>query len=230
MNGPESPDVPAESNSTQEQLPQPAKKPAKRKLKRAYSRTLKRGAKDQKNPNASPDPPPSPPAVSSQSQVVRRSATTQGAARNTSRAELQSELNSVLEQNALLQSQLDAVTKKLAVSESKRIVAVESLQAGQAKARESLKALREAESVVARQAKEISIAHEHNELIVEDQAQRLKRKHQVSLSMILVSLSRINLTAIAQYLFRIYTNAVWMQRGRSQRGRWKWRGRSISHN
>ena len=227
-------DSPAESNDSQELPQQPAKKPAKRKIKRAYSRTLKRGAKDQKNPHDSLAPPPPPPlpaaSVSSQSQVVRRSATTQGAARNTSRAELQSELNSVLDQNALLQSQLDAVTKKLAVSESKRIVAVESLQAGQAKARESLKALRDAESVAARQAKEISIAHEHNELIVQDQAQRLKRKHQVSLALIIVSLSRINLTAIAQYLFRIYTSAVWMQRGRSQRGRWKWRGRSISHN
>lgn len=180
MNGPESPDVPAESNSTQEQPPQPVKKPAKRKLKRAYSRTLKRGAKDQKNPNASPDPPPSPPAVSSESLVVQRTATTQGAARNASKTELQRELKSVLEQNALLQSQLDAATKKLQSSESKREATSASLHSYQSKFRDSQKRLKQAESMVDRQAKQLSISTEDTDLIVQQKMEQLKSKHKVS--------------------------------------------------
>ena len=95
-------DSPAESNESQELPQQPVKKPAKRKIKRAYSRSLKRGAKDQKNPHDPLAPPPPLPAASvSQSQAVRRSVTTEGASRYTTRADLQSELKSVLDQNAL---------------------------------------------------------------------------------------------------------------------------------
>ena len=182
MNGPESSGTPAESNEGQIPLPQAVKKKSKRK--RAYSRSLKKGASDKKQSNASlpaEDPPSLPaPTASSFASSVQRSATTEGAARKNSKADLQRELKSVLEQNALLRSQLDAANKQLKSSESKRKMAATSLEASQAKSREYKKALRDSESVVSSQAKQISLAREETNMVVEEKMELLKRKHQVS--------------------------------------------------
>ena len=191
MNGPESPGSQAEYNEGQIPLQQPVKKTAKKtaKRKRAYSRTLKKGASDKKQCNASlpaVDPPPLP-AASSCSSAVQRSATTEGAARKNSRADLQRELMSVMEQNSLLQSQLDAANKQLQSSESKRKIAAASLQASQAKTRDFQKALRDSEHVVSCQAKQISLAREQTDMVAEEKMEQQKRKHQVSAVFFIVS-------------------------------------------
>lgn len=171
---------PAETIECQIPLQQPVKKTAKRK--RAYSRSLKKGASDKKQSNASlpaVDPPPLP-AASSCSSAVQRSATTEGAARKNSRADLQRELKSVMEQNSLLQSQLESANKQLQSSESRRKKAAAALMASQAKTRDFQKALRDSESVVSCQAKQISLAREQTDMVVEEKMEQLKRKHQVS--------------------------------------------------
>ena len=95
------------------------------------------------------------------------------------KGQLSNELKRVLSQNTLLQSQVAALEKKLAASESKRQDASASLLASQAKVRESNKALSKAESVVTSQAKEISVAEEDAQMIVNEKMEELKRKHQV---------------------------------------------------
>ena len=128
--------------------------------------------------------------------VVQRTATTQGAARNISKTELQRELKSVLEQNALLQSQLDAAHKQLQSSESKRKISSASLQASQAKTRDFQKALRDAESIVSSQAKQLSLAQEQTDIVVEEKMEQLKRKHQVS-----------SIVVVLYFLFYSLTNS-----------------------
>lgn len=170
--------------STQE--PNPPQKTVKksRKRPRAYSRSLRKGTKDQKTPQDASDPLP-PPSDSTESQAVQHYATSKGAAGNVTKTQLSNELKRVLSENTLLQSQVAALQKNLAASESKRQDVVASLQSSQSRVRESQKALRDAETVVSRQSKQISFAQEHSELMLQDQAQQLKRKHQVSFAFLI---------------------------------------------
>lgn len=155
--------------------PQTAKK---RRLKRTFSRSLKRGAPDKKHRKTSDPHPPLVPTP--QSQAIRENTITRGAARKLSKADLERELKRVLSENALLKSQLDSANKSLAISETKRAQATASHLASQSKARESQKALKNVETVVQLQAKQISIAHEESATMVQEAVERQKRKHQVS--------------------------------------------------
>lgn len=155
--------------------PQTAKK---RRLKRTFSRSLKRGAPDKKHRKTSDPHPPLVPTP--QSQAIRENTITRGAARKLSKADLERELKRVLSENALLKSQLDSANKSLAISETKRAQATASHLASQSKARESQKALKNVETVVQLQAKQISIAHEESATMVQEALERQKRKHQVS--------------------------------------------------
>lgn len=155
--------------------PQTAKK---RRLKRTFSRSLKRGAPDKKHRKTSDPHPPLVPTP--QSQAIRENTITRGAARKLSKADLERELKRVLSENALLKSQLDSANKSLAISEKKRAQATASHLASQSKARESQKALKNVETVVQLQAKQISIAHEESATMVQEALERQKRKHQVS--------------------------------------------------
>lgn len=156
--------------------PQTAKK--KRRLKRAFSRSLKHGAPDKKHRKTSDPHPPLVPTP--QSQAIRENTITRGAARKLSKADLERELKRVLSENALLKSQLDSANKSLAISETKRAQATASHLASQSKARESQKALKNVETVVQLQAKQISIAHKESATMVQEAVERQKRKHQVS--------------------------------------------------
>ena len=120
------------------------------------------------------------PVATAKSKAIKRSVTTESASRKLSKSDLERELKLALEQNAILQSQLAGVNKKLLASESRREATAASLRDYQSKARESRKALKHAESAVDRQAKQLSIATEDTDIIVEEKLEQQKRKHLVS--------------------------------------------------
>ena len=153
-------DPPEESQSPPDPVTaqKPPKKPQPPKRKRAYSRVLKAGARDQKvkKLSAVADETSDPTPQQVQSQAIRDTVVTKSAARKLSKADLERELKTLLAENALLKSQLDSANKSLAISEKKRGDAMASHLASQAKARESQKAAKNLESVVVKQAKQIS--------------------------------------------------------------------------
>ena len=177
-------DPPEESQSPPDPVTaqKPPKKPQPPKRKRAYSRVLKAGARDQKvkKLSAVADETSDPTPQQVQSQAIRDTVVTKSAARKLSKADLERELKTLLAENALLKSQLDSANKSLAISEKKRGDAMASHLASQAKARESQKAAKNLESVVEKQAKQISCAKEETQAIVEEAVEQQKTKHQVS--------------------------------------------------
>jgi hypothetical protein len=156
----------------------PVKKKPRRTKNLAYRR--KKNAHNQKSSSSALRESSSSAIDNSESQKIRSTVNSKAASRKPTNAQLQNELRHALSDNARLQSLLDEANRQLAASKTKRVAATAALQASQAKARDFRKSLTKSESVAWTQAKQLSIAEEYTQAIVQEATEKERTKHEVS--------------------------------------------------